>query len=123
MSVSVMAQVEAENKGVPVKISVRPDKATIMLGEPLFIAFEITNASGEKLCLGVGGDYRNKFGRPERFDVRVTAEDGTVVPKLEAYNLGGFIGCANIEPSETYTVRLFLPHWATAKESLNKAIK
>jgi len=108
-----MAQVDAENKDVPVRISFRPEKETIMLGEPLYFAFEVTNLSGERLCLGIGGDYRNRFGRPESFVVRVTAEDGTVIPKPEADSFGGLIGCGLIEAGDTYTVKLFLTHWAT----------
>jgi hypothetical protein len=44
-----MAQVDAGNKEFAIRISLRPYKETIMLGEPLFIAFEVTNLSGEKL--------------------------------------------------------------------------
>ena len=83
-AVSVRAQVDAGASEVPVRITLRPDKETIMLGEPLFFSFEVTNLSGERLCLSLGGDYRNKFGRPERFKVSVTAEDGTAVPQPEA---------------------------------------
>lgn len=111
---SVTAQVEAPDKEVPIQIRLNPDKKTIMLGEPLFIAFEVTNLSGEKLCLGVGGDYRNRFGRPERFAVKVRSDDGTELPQIEVVaSLGGFIGCDPIQPGETYKVRLFLPHWVT----------
>jgi hypothetical protein len=70
---SVMAQDEARTQEAPVRVSLKLDKETIMLGEPMFIAFEVTNLSGETLCLGVGGDYRNKFGRPESFDVQLLA--------------------------------------------------
>jgi len=84
-----------------------------MLGEPLYVSFEVTNISGEKLCLGVGGDYHNKFGRPDSFNVSVRTVDGAEIPKIEVVTLGGFIGCDRIEPGRTYTVRLFLPHWAT----------
>jgi hypothetical protein len=112
-SSNLSAQVETPNNEVPVQITLKPDKKTIMLGEPMFIAFAVTNVSGEKLCLGVGGDYRNKFGRPESFKVAVSAEDGTAVPQPEAINTGGFIGCEPIDPGATYTVRLFLQHWAT----------
>lgn len=111
-SSGVAAQVEETNKDVPIQIRLKPDKKTIMLGEPAFFAFEVTNLSGEKLCLGVGADYRNKYGRPERFKVTVRTEDGKELPQLEVVSLGGFIGCDPIEPGEVYTVRLFLPHWA-----------
>lgn len=111
-SAAVTAQVEEKNQDVPVRITLKPDKKTIMLGEPLFFAFEVTNLSGEKLCLGVGGDYRNRFGRPDSFKVSVRTDDGTEVPQPEVEGHGGFIGCAPIEPGETYTVKLFLWHWA-----------
>lgn len=88
-----------------------------MLGEPLFLAFEVTNMSGEKLCLGVGADYRNKFGRPDSFKVSVRSEDGTELPPIEVSNFGGFIGCDPIEAGDTYTVRLFLAHWATIQRT------
>lgn len=116
-SVSVRAQDEARTQEAPVRISLKLDKETIMLGEPLFIDFEVTNVSGETLCLGVGGDYRNKFGRPESFNVSVTDDNGAAVPKLEVESMGGFIGCASIQPAETYTVRLFLSHWVTIERT------
>lgn len=116
-SLSAVAQEEATTGEVPVRLSLKPDQETIMLGEPMFIAFDVTNLSGEMLCLGVGGDYRNKFGRPERFDVSVTDADGKTLPRPEAVSMGGFIGCGPIRSGETYTVRLFLPHWATIERT------
>ena len=110
-SVSVTAQIEATGKGVPVQISLNPDKKTIMVGEPLFISFDVLNQSGEKLCLNTGGDYRNEWGRPDRFKVSVRTAEGEELPKIPVSNHGGFIGCDAIEPGETYSVRLFLPHW------------
>lgn len=110
---SVTAQVEATNKDVPLEVRLNPDKKTIMLGEPLFVTFAVTNLSGEKLCLGTGGDYRNKFARPERFDVRVSSEDGAVLPKIQLFSGGGLVGCEPMEPGATYKIRLFLPHWVT----------
>ena len=108
-SAVVTAQVEEKNQDVPVRIALKPDKKTIMLGEPLFFAFEVTNLSGEKLCLGVGGDYRNRFGRPDSFRVLVRSDDGTQVPQPEVLNFGGFSGCAPIEPGENlYSKALYL---------------
>lgn len=110
---SVSAQVEPTRKEAQVEVRLNPDKKTIMLGEPLFVSVEVTNVSGEKLCLGVGGDYRNKYGRPERFEVRVSGDNGVALPKIQVANGGGFLGCDPIESGETYKVRLFLPHWVT----------
>ena len=109
---AVTAQVNTTDKDVPVQIRLTPDKNTIMLGEPLFFAVDVTNLSGEKFCLGVGGDYRNRFGRPESFSVSVKDGDGKTLPQFEVINMGGLSGCGVIEPGETYTFRLFLADWA-----------
>ena len=114
---AVIAQVNTTAIDVPVEIRLTPDKNTIMVGEPLFLAFAVTNLSGEKLCLGVGGDYRNRFGRPDSFQVAVKSEDGKQLPKIDVLNMGGFVGCEPIEPGATYSVRLFLPHWATIERA------
>jgi HEAT repeats len=116
-SSGVTAQVEVTNQEVPIQIRLKPDKKSIMLGEALFVTFEVTNVSGEKLCLGVGGDYRNKYGRPDSFSVSVKTDEGAELPRLEAVSFGGFVSCAPIEVGATYTVRLFLPHWATIERT------
>lgn len=107
----VTAQVNTD-KEVPVQIRLIPDKKTIMLGEPLFISFEVTNQSGEKLGLAVGGDYRNRFGRPDSFIVSVIGADDKALPQIEVVDLGGMTGWEPIQPGATFTVRLFLAHWA-----------
>ena len=112
-SSGLTAPVEATNQDVPIQIRLKPDKKTLMLGEPLFFSFEVTNLSGERLCLALGADYRNKFGRPDSFRVTVSTEDGAELPQLEVISLGGFFHCPFIEPGATYTVRLFLSHWAS----------
>jgi hypothetical protein len=114
---SVTAQVDQTNSDVPIQVRLTPDKKTVLLGEPLFVSFEVTNLSGENLCLSVGGDYRNKFGRPERFTVSVSTEDGKELPQFTLIGLGGLSGCDAIESGATYTVRLFLPHWATIERT------
>ena len=107
------AQVNTTDKEAPVQIRLKPDKKTIMLGEPLFLSFEVTNVSGEKLGLQVGGDSRNRFGRPDSFMVSVVGPDGKALPQYDIINMGGLSGWVPIEPGATYTVRLFLEHWAT----------
>ena len=113
----VAAQVNTTDKDVPVQIRLNPEKKTVMLGEPLFIAFEVTNLSGEKLGLAVGGDYRNRYGRPDSFLVGVVGPDGKPLPQLDVIGLGGTTGWDPIEPGATYTVRLFLAHWATIERT------
>ena len=114
---AVNAQDVAPTQDVPVQIRLKPDKNTIMLGEPLFISFEVTNLSGEKLCLGIGGDYRNRFGRPDRFKVTVRNAEGAELPQIEVDGGGGFIGCGSMDSGETYTVPLLLSHWANIERT------
>ncbi len=113
----VSAQVNATDKDVPIQIRLTPDKKTIMLGEPLFFSFDVTNLSGERLGLEVGGDYRNRFGRPDSFMVSVIGADGKALPHLEVIGMGGLVGWDPIEPGATYTVRLFLAHWAVIEQT------
>lgn len=112
----VTAQVNPD-KDAPVQIRLTPDKKTIMLGEPLFFSFEVTNLSGEKLGLSVGGDYRNRFGRPDSFMVSVVGADGKALPQFQILNFGGLSGWDRIEPGATYTIRLFLAHWAAIEHT------
>lgn len=78
------------------EVRLKPEKDTIMLGEPLVFAFEVINLSGEKVCLRLGGDYRNKFGRPNSFQVTVKTHDGVEVQQPEVWDHGGFISCESI---------------------------
>src|ERR1700754_1615869 len=123
LSSSVAAQVAATDKDVPIEVRLNPDKKTLMIGEPLFVAFEVTNLSGEKLCLDIRGDYPNKLGRPESFDVRVSRDDGVELPKIRATGLAGSFGCDPIEPGETYKVRFLLPHWVTIERPGSYLVK
>lgn len=99
-----------------IEIRLKPDKETLMLGEPTFLSFEVENLSSQDLCLGVGGDYRNNLGRPDSFKVSVTGQDGKAVPQPEVIGLGGFSGCARVPARGTHVIKLFLPHWATFEE-------
>ena len=100
-----------------IEIGLKPDKETIMLGEPGFLSLEVKNSSPQDLCLGVGGDYRNNLGRPDSFKVLVTGKNGKAVPQPEAKGFGGFSGCAQIPANGNYVIKLFLPHWATLEET------
>lgn len=83
----------------------------------MYLSFAVTNLSGEEFCLGVGGDYRNRFGRPDSFKVTVKTDEGIELPQLKTDYGGGFVGCEPIQPGATYTVRLFLPHWANIERT------
>lgn len=83
-----------------------------MLGETAFIKFEIVNYSDQELSIGVGGDYRNEYGRPDSYKVKVIRNDGKDVSRPPVKMcVGGLLGSARIPPHGVYLKRLFLPHW------------
>jgi len=118
----VSGQTADAPKDVRIEISLKPDKQTIMLGEPMFLVFEVKNLTSERLCFGVGGDYRNSLGRPDSFKVSVKASDNSEVPQPEVANFGGFLGCQPIESGESHQINLFLEHWATIERPGSYAV-
>src|SRR5215475_6877058 len=79
--------------GAPIEVSLLPEKSVIMLGEPIHLSFIVRNLSGTDLYFREGGDYRNRLGRPESYDVRAVRSDGRQVPKPEVLSaMGGLSG-------------------------------
>jgi hypothetical protein len=110
--------------GSRIRISLRVEKETFMLGETTYIAYEVENRSQQKLCLSEGGDYRNNVGRPERFKVSVIDGAGVDVPQPEVtMSLGGFIGCLPILAGQTNRIELYLPQWATLTQPGDYSIR
>ena len=97
-----------------VEVALRPDKPEVMLGEPVYLSFTVRNLSDNDLQSLQGGDYRNRFGRPESYSVAVVDGQGQALPVLDAGpSFGGIMGPQKIPAKGTWTRRLFLPHWAT----------
>lgn len=119
---NVVAQAPVSQKfvtddGHAFEVTLKPDKETIMLNEPIYVSFHFQSLASRDLCVGIGGDYRNSLGRPSRFTVSVVRDDGKPVPQPDAGpGLGGFVGCGVIPAGKTYDIRLFLPHWATFED-------
>ena len=85
-----------------------------MLGETTYIVFEVKNNSFKDLYFADGGDYRNNLGRPESYSVTVVRDDGKKVPQPKVhFSMGGLIGSQKVPINGSYTLELFLPHWAT----------
>lgn len=100
-------------EGKRVGITLVPEKPVIMLGEPGALVFTLNNLSDAPLYVEVGGDYRNRLGRPDSFKVSVKGANGVAVPRPEAgFNMGGIGGLEEIPVNGSYSFRLFLPHWA-----------
>lgn len=94
--------------------SVTPEKKEVMLGEPTHFAFTVTNPTDKGWGFDVGGDYRNRLGRPNSFTVQVTGPDGKAVPQPDSGpDLGGLSTGVKLPADGTHTFTLFLPQWAT----------
>lgn len=61
----------------------------------------------------VGGDYRNRLGRPQAFTVDIVGMDGKKIPQPDAGpTMGGLVSTVEIAAKREYVFRLFLPDWA-----------
>lgn len=115
--VGVAGQTGGPDESRPVEVTLRPDRETFALDEPTYLSFEIKNFSARRMCVGLGGDYRNNLGRPNSFRVVVRRDDGRAVPQPEVkFEGGGLYGCSPVPAEGSHVVRLFLPHWATFEE-------
>ena len=120
----VVAQTFTTVDGNQIEVGLRPDKETIMLGETTYLSFEVKNLSGQDLCMGEGGDYRNELGRPESFNVTVVGGDGKAVPQPEVkFSMGGLYGCSKIPANGSHVIKLFMPHWATFESTGSFSIR
>ncbi len=95
--------------GIRLAAGFMPDRAKVMLGEPVFLTFAVRNASAATFKFAVGGDYRGVV-RHTRFSVVATDANGSKVkdPHPEG-DWGGFGGTRSVEPQGLYTERLTCP--------------
>jgi HEAT repeats len=99
--------------GAQIEVSLAPEKSVIMLGEPIHLSFIVRNLSGTDLCFSEGGDYRNRLGRPESYDVRAVRSDGNqVIKQIFMLGMAGVVGAVEVPVGGAATRHLFLPHWA-----------
>ncbi len=105
------AQVFTSSEGDTFEVRLRLQKTTIMIGEPIYMDFEIKNLS--KYALGVldGGDNRNEFGRPESYDIKIIGPNGTALPKKQLMTFGGGLSYRKCAVSSVLPIRLYVPHW------------
>lgn len=110
---SANAEIYTSPDGYKFEVNLTLQKDTIMLGEPIYMDFDVKNLSDVDLGILYGGDYRNEFGRPDSFDVRLIDSKGKIVPKPKTINFGGLIGFQKSPVGKSFNFRLYLPHWAT----------
>lgn len=113
------AEVFTTSDGYRFEVNLIPDKAEIMLGEPIFLSFEIRNLSNVDLSFPEGGDYRNRLGRPESYKIKSTRIDGKEVPVPQIdMHFGGLIGERKVKKNGgIQVIRLFLPLWSPFAET------
>lgn len=100
-----------------IKIILLPDKQEIMVGEPIYLSFQVQNQSARDLQTIQGGDYRNQLGRPESYAITVSDKQGKRCPVVDAGpTKGGMIGPQKIPANGTWTRRLFLPNWVNLND-------
>jgi abhydrolase domain-containing protein 14 len=101
----------AAKDGIPIEARFTPDHSQIILGEPLFITFSVTNRSDTPYRFDVGGDSRGSI-RHNSF--RITAVDAQGNPVKDPYsysNFGGIVESIALHSGQTYRERLFLGYW------------
>jgi HEAT repeats len=103
-----------EVAGVKLQAAAAPDKPEILLGEPGYLTFRVSNPTDRALLIMVGGDYRNRLGRPNSFTVELVGADGKRVAQPDAgFDFGGRTAPHKLPARGDYVFSLFLPHWAT----------
>lgn len=106
------AQYEA--LGVKLDVVATQETPEVMLGEPGFVKFKVCNPSDRTLWLQLGGDYRNRLGRPNSFRIETVGPDGKKVMQPDSgFDMGGMIHELKLPAKGEGAVDLFLPHWAT----------
>lgn len=85
-------------------------KDTLLLGEPSFLYFVLSNHSDAPVFVEEGGDYRS--GRKISFEVFIITPEHDTLPWPELWgDMGGFVGYQKILPGESRKFKLFLPKW------------
>ena len=88
-----------------------PERDEIMLGEPLYVTFYVTNTGSQTFYLETCGDYRGV--RSSRFEFKAVDADGhpALDPYPDAPNLGGILSTSKVSPGTVYSEKLYLPLW------------
>jgi hypothetical protein len=92
-------------------VSLVPDSDSLTFGEPVWLSFKVENLSDDDLSIIVGGDYRNQFGRPDSFKIKVLGKDGAAVASREVMTFGGIVAGQSLPAKKSYVFRLLLSDW------------
>jgi hypothetical protein len=94
------------------RASLATEEAEVMVGEPAVLIYTVSNIGNRDLMVFVGGDYRNRLGRSERFEVVVTNDAGKPLALRDGgFQVGGMYGPKDIPSMGHHTERLVLGDW------------
>ncbi|MEO6574531.1 MAG: hypothetical protein ABIP89_11880 [Polyangiaceae bacterium] len=103
---------KAQVRGCEIELTLAPDKAQWLLGEPVFMTFRVTTACAKQLSVLDGGDYRNQFGRAESYKVTAVDASGARVAPIDAgMQFGGMMGPRPLAKGKPFDKRLLIAHW------------
>ncbi len=99
-----------------VSTHVELEKDTVLLGEPFFLYFVMTNHATEPVYVEEGGDYRS--GRQETFTIRIVTKDGDTLPIRDwpSFIGGGRSSFYTILPNESRKFKLLVQLWGKFQE-------
>lgn len=97
--------------GLKIEAGFLPDETEIILGQPSFVTFAVTNRGDRPYRFAVGGDNR---GSVRHNNFRITAVDAQGQPIKDPYSYNHFGGPTwqvALKPGESHRERLCLGHW------------
>ena len=107
-----------------IMVSIRPEKKSLMLGEPIFFEFRVKNLTNKPMYVVQGGDNRNRLGRPANYKITAVGPDGKSVPIIDAgMSFGGIMGPRKIDKDLGWSRKLFLPNWFKMKKMGTYTVK
>jgi hypothetical protein len=91
------------------RVTLKTAKPRYLLGEEIFIQFELSNTGRQPFSFETGGDYRGA-ARHLRYSVEAIHGDGTPAPDPHPVRIyfGGLTGGDNLVPGQTHTETLDL---------------
>jgi hypothetical protein len=113
---SVLPVFGKASTGIEFQAGFFPETNEIMVAEPIYVAFYITNSGSQTFYLETGGDYRGI--RSSSFHFKAQSADGHAAPdpNPKASNMGGMVQTLAISPGHSYKQQLYLPLWITFDE-------
>ena len=94
------------------EISLHLDKPEIMVGEPVFLSFQVKNRSDQDLQSIQFGYPRSEMFKSVSYHLTVKDVNDKALPLVDAgWDFGGPMGPEKIPAKGTWVRRLFLPEW------------